>query len=201
MNKQEFLDTLKYRLSDLPQCDVEERLTFYSEMIDDRMEEGLKEEESINEIGGVDVIVSQILSEMSLSKPDEADENPGSKHKMRAWEILLLVLGSPLWLSLLVAFFSVVFAGYVVLWSLIVSIWAVEIALVVCSVAGLISPVIYIIQNNIPGMIAIFGVGICCAGLAILLYFGCVAFSKGCIVLTKKLTLGIKSFFKRKENA
>ena len=38
-------------------------------MIDDRMEEGLSEETSINEIGGVDAIASQIISEMSLSKP------------------------------------------------------------------------------------------------------------------------------------
>lgn len=119
---------------------------------------------------------------------------------MRAWEVVLLVLGSPLWLSLLVAFFAVVLAGYVVLWALIVAIWSVEFALVVCSIAGLLSPIIYIIQNNIPGMIAIFGIGIFCAGLAILLYFGCVASSKGSIVLTKKFTLGIKSFFKRKEN-
>lgn len=37
MRKWEFLSTLKNRLSGLPKQEVEERLNFYSEMIDDRM--------------------------------------------------------------------------------------------------------------------------------------------------------------------
>lgn len=47
MNKQEFLVKLRKGLSGLPKEDIEERLTFYSEMIDDRMEEGLSEEEAV----------------------------------------------------------------------------------------------------------------------------------------------------------
>ena len=43
MRKWEFLSTLKNRLSGFPKQEVEERLNFYSEMIDDRMEEGLNE--------------------------------------------------------------------------------------------------------------------------------------------------------------
>ena len=45
MRKQEFLAQLRKALSGLPQDEIEERLTFYGEMIDDRMEEGLSEEE------------------------------------------------------------------------------------------------------------------------------------------------------------
>ena len=47
MTKQAFLAALGERLVGLPQKDIEERLTFYSEMIDDRMEEGLSEEEAV----------------------------------------------------------------------------------------------------------------------------------------------------------
>ena len=47
MNKQEFLDELRKGLCGLPSEDIEERINFYSEMIDDRMEEGLTEEESV----------------------------------------------------------------------------------------------------------------------------------------------------------
>ena len=35
MNKELFLKTIRDRLSDLPQEDIEERLMFYEEMIDD----------------------------------------------------------------------------------------------------------------------------------------------------------------------
>ncbi len=41
MTKQEFIAELRKGLSGLPKKELEERLTFYSEMIDDRMEEGL----------------------------------------------------------------------------------------------------------------------------------------------------------------
>ena len=47
MNKQEFLSLLRRELSGLPQGDIEERVGFYAEMIDDRMEEGLTEEEAV----------------------------------------------------------------------------------------------------------------------------------------------------------
>ena len=40
MNKTEFLNELEARLKGLPKEDVEERLEFYSEAIDDRVEEG-----------------------------------------------------------------------------------------------------------------------------------------------------------------
>lgn len=65
MTKQEFLAELRRGLSGLPQNDIEERLNFYSEMIDDRMEEGLSEQEAVDGIGSVDSVVSQILSGIS----------------------------------------------------------------------------------------------------------------------------------------
>lgn len=57
MNKQEFLMRLREGLSGLPENDIEERLIFYSEMIDDRKEEGLSEEEAVREIGNIDEII------------------------------------------------------------------------------------------------------------------------------------------------
>lgn len=43
MNKQEFLAELRKGLSGLTQDDIEERLTFYNEMLEDRIEEGFSE--------------------------------------------------------------------------------------------------------------------------------------------------------------
>ena len=67
MDKALFLDELRRRLSGLPQSDLDERLLFYSEMIDDRMEDGLTEEEAVAGIGSVDEIVEQIMAEIPLS--------------------------------------------------------------------------------------------------------------------------------------
>ena len=106
MNKQEFLDLLKDRLSGLPSGDVEERLSFWSEIIDDRMEEGLTESEAIAAVGSVEEISAQIISEFPLSRI--VKEKAASGVRLRAWEIVLLCLGSPIWLSLLIAAFAIV---------------------------------------------------------------------------------------------
>ena len=45
MDKKAFLAQLRSQLSGLPQNDIEDRLIFYSEMIDDIMEEGITEED------------------------------------------------------------------------------------------------------------------------------------------------------------
>ena len=68
MNKQEFLLELSKGLSGLPMEDIEERIVFYGEMIDDRMEDGLSEEDSVREIGNVDEIISQIIAETPITK-------------------------------------------------------------------------------------------------------------------------------------
>ena len=47
MNKQEFLDALRERLSGLPSREVEDRLGFYGEIIDDRIEEGISEHDAV----------------------------------------------------------------------------------------------------------------------------------------------------------
>ena len=54
MSKQEFLTQLRKALSGLPQNDIEERIEFYSEMIEDRIDEGLSEGEAIAAVGTVE---------------------------------------------------------------------------------------------------------------------------------------------------
>ena len=51
MNKQEFIVALCDRLVGLPEQEVEDRIGFYCEMIDDRIEDGLSEEDAVAAIG------------------------------------------------------------------------------------------------------------------------------------------------------
>lgn len=198
MTKQEFLSELQNALSGLPQHDIQERLTFYSEMIDDRMEEGLTEEEAVSQIGNVSEIVSQIVAEIPLSNLVKEKVRP--KRILRAGEIVLLALGAPIWLSLLIAVLAVILAVYAVVWSVIVSMWAVETALAACSLSGIVSAVFFAVQGNGPQALAMLGAGIFCAGLSIFLFFGCKAATDGVLLLTKNIVLGIKSLLIRKEN-
>ena len=50
MNKQQFTDRLKRKLSDLPASEINDRVAFYSEMIDDKIEEGFSEEDAVADV-------------------------------------------------------------------------------------------------------------------------------------------------------
>ena len=197
MSKQEFLAELRKGLSGLPQYDIEERLTFYSEMIDDRMEEGLTEEEAVCEIGNVDEIVSQIVSETPFTKL--VKEKVKSKRTFRAWEIIFLVLGSPIWLSLLIAAFVIVLSVYIVLWCAIVVLWAVEVSLAFGFLDGILCAIIFAFQGKALSGIAMSGFSIFCAGMSVLMFFGCKRVTQSILLLTKKMALCIKSQFVGKE--
>ena len=197
MLKQEFLNALREGLNGLPEADIEERIAFYGEMIDDRIEEGRTEEAAVAEIGTVEEVVQQIVAETPLTKIVKEKIKP--KRKMRAWEIVLLILGFPLWFPLLAAAGAVVLALYVTLWSLVIALWAIEVAFIVSAVALLCGAVVFFVSGHgLAGMFAL-GAALILAALSIFLFFGCVAASKGTVLLAKKIVIGIKNLFVGKE--
>ena len=197
MLKQDFLGALREKLSGLPQADIEERLTFYGEMIDDRMEEGLSEEKAVEAIGPVDEVVSQIVEETPLSRIVKEKIKP--KRKMRAWEIVLLILGFPLWFPLSIVAIVLVLVFYIVLWVLVICLWAIEIALCASAIGALVGAVgLFITQMTIPG-IAALGAALILTALSILLFFVCKAATVGTAKLAKGIVHGIKRLFVGKE--
>ena len=182
MTKSDFLFTLEEKLSTLPRKDLEERLGFYREMMEDRMEDGLSEEEAVAAVGDLELIAAQILSEY----PQEPKAKP-SKKSRKSLPILLIILGFPLWLPLLAAAFAVVLSLYVTVWSVIASFWAVFVSLSVSAVfVSLAGILVAIFGSTAPG-IAVLGAGLVCGGLSILAFHGCNLATKGTLLLTKKL--------------
>ena len=199
MNKTEFLLDLTEKLSPLPWEEIADRWDYYSEMIDDRMEEGLSEEAAVAALGSADQIAAQILSDIPLTKL--VKRKIKSSRRIKAWEIVLLVLGSPIWLSLLIAAFAVALSLYISLWAVIISLWAVFVSLIVCALAGITVGIFWTAISNVPVGMATIGAGILCAGLSIFLFFGCKSSTKGAVLLAKKMVLGIKRCFLRKEES
>lgn len=197
MNKQEFLEELREELTGLPRDEIEERLDFYSEMIEDRMEEGLSEEEAVLEIGTPAEVAEQIVAEIPLTKLVVEKVRP--KRSLKAWEIVLLVLGSPVWVPLVLAAIIVALALYLSVWVIIGALWVVEAALGISAVACVIWGFWSMFIGNVPAGIAAIGAGLACAGLTIFLFFGCKEATRGLLILTKKIILGIKTRFIGKE--
>ncbi len=198
MDKQAFLTALRSGLSGLPQDDIEERLTFYGEMIDDRMEEGLSEEEAVAAIGEVSEIARQAVADTPLAKI--AKERIRPKRRLKTWEIVLLALGSPIWLSLAITAAAILFAVIVSLWSVILSLWAVFASLAVSAVAAVPTGAFFAVGGHGAAGLAMLSAGLVCAGLTILLFFGCMGAMKGILRLTKKITLWTKDRFIKKED-
>ena len=197
MNKIEFMQKLKDGLAGLSPKDREEQLNFYSEMIDDRMEEGLSEEEAVAAIGSVKEIVSQIITERyyaNLSVPP-----PKERAKLSAGVIVLLIVGSPLWISLAATAFSVIVALLASIWSVAVSIWAVFGALAGTGIGTLLGGIFYSIFIHPTTGLCMVACGLICSGLSIFAFYGCVWTTKAMAWLTKKFFVGIKNCFIRKE--
>lgn len=196
MNKKEFLNLLQKGLTGLPQEDIDERLNFYSEMIDDYIEEGLSEEEALSRIGSASAIAAQIVADASLAEPAAKEK----KHRS-PWKTAMIIVGSPIWLSLLIAAFAVVFSLYVSLWAIIISLWSVFGALCSCAFAGLLCGIALGVTGNVFPGLAMIGASLVCGGLSILAFFGCNAATKGTVLLTKKLAASIKASIRKKEDA
>ena len=199
MKKEEFLNRLKRRLYDLPRRDVKERVIFYSEMIDDRMEEGLSEAEAVEGIGSVNSIAEQIIDETPML--EIAKEKMRRKRRLKGWEIAMLIVGSPLWISLVLCLFSVLLSIFVAVWSVVVSFWSVFVSLVGCGVGGLVGGIVVAAMGELWSGSVLIGVALVCVGLAIFGFFGCQAATKGTAWLTKKTCLCIKRCIVGKERA
>ena len=199
MCKQEFLTRLREGLTGLPAHDVAERLAFYSEMIDDRTEDGLSEEDAVSQIGSVEEIVSQIAAETPLS--ELVKERIGSRKQRPVWEVVLLVIGSPVWVSLLIAAFAFAFSLYISFWAVIVSLWVADLAFAVGAFAGAAAGVLMLCRGALPQGSLMLGAGLVLAGLSVFLFFGCRAITRGALRLTRKLAVGIKTLFLGKERA
>ena len=197
MDKRDFLDRLRKGLSGLPRDDIEERIAFYGEMIDDRMEEGLSEAEAVSAVGTVDEIVAQIVEDTPFVKI--AKERLKPKRRLSGGEILLLALGSPIWLSLLIAAFAVVLSIYVSLWAVVIALHATGIAVAATAVAGFVCATVLILFGNLPLGLFMLGASLICAGLSILMFFAFNQATRGIIALGKLIFIGIKRCFIRKE--
>ena len=193
MTKQEFLASLREGLRGLPPADIEERIAFYDEMIDDRMEEGLTEEEALAELGSVESVIAQIAAETPLVKLVKEKVRRERKRSGKGLTTVLLALGSPIWVSLLIAAFAVVLSLTAAAWSVVVSLYAAALGLAVGGIALVAFSVVDILRGNIPGAAFAVGAGLAAVGLGLLLFPACNALSTGLVKGMKKLMLGFKS--------
>ena len=169
MDKESYLARLRDALRGLPEADIETSAQYYAELIEDRMEDGLGEAEAVAQLPAPEAAAEEILLSQPLAKVVAARVRP--KRKLGAWEIVLLVLGSPVWLPLLLTFAVLVLTVYLLVWVAALVLWTVDLSAAVGAVGGLAGMLGGILQRNLNLELFAVGAALACAGLAILLFF------------------------------
>ena len=193
MNKEKFLLDLASALAGLPEEDVERTLEYYSEMIDDRVEDGLSEAEAVAAVGTIEEIRAQIIKDTPLSKIVKERVKP--RRSLSGLEITLLIVGFPIWFSLLVAGAATLFSVWVSLWAIVISFYAMLAAFFGAAIGGLVaSSVLLIFGGKLSGLF-LLGCSLASAGMGILWIFVCKYATKGLVWLTGAF---VKSLFLKK---
>ena len=206
VNKMQFLRAVREKTVHMPPSEVNRLLEYYSEMIDEAMEEGMSEEEATVHLGTWEDICVQI-EEFRTSEPQpiEAikeelakepqnpipDKKPKKRISLPMWAVVLLILTSPIWgaivLSLVIAVFAVVASFVVIGGALVISLFAVVLSLAVVGVVGIPAAVVLFFTGSIATGLLSLGGGLVCGGFAILGWFLCIAFAKFVAVCVKGL--------------
>ena len=196
MTKADFLQLLERALAQLPEEERRRNLEYYSELLDDMLEEGMTEAEATAKLGSPGQIAQNILQEMPLSKLVSTRMKPQSGWTPLA--IILAVVGSPVWVPLLLAAAAVVLALFVSIWALGAAAVAVVVGLAVAVVAAPIIAVRAAVLT-LPLGLLLLGAGLVLLGLCVLGGLMAVELCKLLWQLTAWLAHKIKGLFIRKE--
>ena len=196
MNKQEYLAQLRAALACLPEGEIEESVAFYTEMIDDRVADGLTEEEATAQLDDPKAAARAIIADLPVVPRTVVR----TKQRNRALYWTLVILGSPLWLTLLLAAGMLVLAGLLTIWCLILGLWLLAAGLLAGGPLG-IGMCLWALAVGQPAYgVFELGSGLLCFGLGLFCLHGAVAASKTLMQVSRQWIAKAKApFVKVKE--
>ena len=163
MNKQEFLAALARELEPLPREEREQTLTYYGELIDDRLEDGQDEGEVTQSLGNPKAVAQALLGEEQPQLPNRG---------LRVWVIVLLVLGFPLWGSLLLTAAVMVLCVFLCLFLPAFVLGVLALSLLAGAVLGAVGTPFLIADTGLAAGLFQLGLAIGMLGLAVLCALG-----------------------------
>ena len=167
MNKNEYLDSIKSKLQGLPEKDIQSAIEYYEEAIEDRVEDGLTEEQAINAVGTPDEIAEKILLDSSIPKLITAKAKP--KRTLKGWEIALIIIGSPLWLTVALCLLVVFLWVIIFIFCMILTVIAVVLALILGALGGVAGGIAQLFNGYGMNALITIGVSMVILGIGLLL--------------------------------
>ena len=123
------------------------------------------------------------------------------KRKIKAWEIVLLILGFPIWGSLLISAAAVVFAVYICIWAAVICLYAADLALGASAFAMLTCSVVFFVLRSPIAALWMLAAALVLAGFTILFFLLSNLCTKGAAILGKKIGIAFKKMLIAKERA
>ena len=191
MNKAEFLTALRRALGKLPSYEVEQTITFYAEMIDDRIEDGIPELDAVAALGSVEAIAAQIIAETPAIPKAIAKADTGS----RTLNIVLLAVFSPIWVPVAISLAVAALCVYLAIWLTVFALWLTVALLLLCGPIGIVGLIWCLANGYQLSGLYMLGCGLTGAGLGLFAWFGVLAASKGLIRLTHSFAGWIRGLF------
>ena len=113
---------------------------------------------------------------------------------------LLIILGSPLWIVLLIAAAAVALSLAASLWVIVLCLWVLFLALLLSSPISVIAGIVSVSLCEYPPLTLVTALGFAMlfSGLAIFSYSGCLYATKGSFKLTRKTFWLLKNQFERR---
>ena len=189
MSKSIFIDTLRGLLEPLNKEERDKFISYYEEIIEDYKESGLTEQEVIDKIGSPQSIANDILSEQN------SINIPSSNSKIL--NKILLILGFPLWGSLLLTAVLFILSVDIVILCIPFTTGVSSIAFFGAALVSIIGSPFMMFDTLNVGVVQL-GLGVSSIGMSILLGFITIYLSKNIIGITKDLTSKVLKSFKKK---
>lgn len=195
MNKQEFLNCLRDKLKNFPSDEIEKSIDYYSEMIDDRVEDGMNEEDVISLFGNIDDIADKIVHDLPLTTlvVRKAKEKKNNGKKNSVGMTILLWVGSPIWVPLMLAFVVVAVALYITMWACSFAFWTASVSIAVGVIAQIVASAVSFVRGSVFAGVSMIGAGMFLAGLSYFAFLGSYYFSKAIVLLTKFIVRKLKT--------
>lgn len=170
MTKKEFMDALSWQLKALPKKEKKSSLSYYEEMIGDRMEDGMSEEEAVAAAGTPEEAAEEIFKGLSLiDKARMTISKGGRTRNATKTEKVLFWFSLPILIPLVIAAVSIGLTLFIVSWALFISWCAVVAAFILGGIGVIVLGIADFVRGGIAGRLMLIGAGIACAGVGLAL--------------------------------
>jgi len=195
MTKNEFFDEIREKAKGLPEDKIYKAIQYYDEMIEDAKEDGKTEEETISGFDSPEKIAKDLIGDTPLPAIIKEKIKTKQKRHMSAFEIILLILGFPLWFVGLLLFGLFVGLIYFAIWLVDGLLWFGNFVVANVSVCSFAFSVMNFVTGHFLAGLFFLGFSFVLSGVSILYFILAKLITKLFGKLSKLIARGVKLIF------